>query len=705
MSINSGKRLIHLSQSENIFELDIHDNLQGDAFERVREHLVNHDSILSGLKKNVADSRLKNIARCRMHNAIFVSGSRGSGKTAILHSIPKLLKDPFLKIEKVEALDVIDPTMLASSDDIIVVILSRLAKRVKAKFCTESHSKERREFDRLYSEIGAILKPESAVAGMDMFIDKACRLDLEEKIHEVFMAAANMLGVNYFLLPVDDIDISFSIGHKLMEAIRKYMTTPYVLPVISGDFKMYHQIFATEFYDALTHKLNVAAVSSEEFDKEFYHEAEFAGTVDSHPQENYLIKKAISLSNEYLIKVVPKSRHIPLMEIEELLKHNESNLVIVSDSAGGNQKTEAWQDLEEKIIRLLNRGISLKRKNILIYPKYRSLREYIQFLVSLRSLVGKGKDKLSSADFKQVNAAVSYLQKSGVDAPFIAACNIASLEQGDFSIRKFIEDNIFKYCIKRWRCDDGGKPIYTELRFFISKENLRNVNFENASSNVVNSALKLIYEHSQLRNGNRYFLSADRFFWLLVSLFAHPEEDVSEIVGLIAVDKDCVNKQEPAAEEALGRISVTREFDLAGALEHVAPDFSKYLSEKMDVSANLLAELYMRYADNVDGIGPNGSVMPLGSFFARLTLIFVNALAYLTLDEQKLTENKIATKEFDAKKLKNKDLAFRWNVKTFFEKHPNFEKLYNAFLSSDSKLTVNIGVPPPPPLPTRKDRP
>ena len=63
--------------------------------------------------------------------------------------------------------------------------------------------------------------------------------DLARNFHDLLKCALKILDKKVFLIALDDIDVDFLKGWPVLETLRKYLTTPLIITLLSGDFDLY----------------------------------------------------------------------------------------------------------------------------------------------------------------------------------------------------------------------------------------------------------------------------------------------------------------------------------------------------------------------------------------------------------------------------------------------------------------------------------
>ncbi len=75
--------------------------------------------------------------------------------------------------------------------------------------------------------------------------------DLEQSFHRYIAASLDFIEQKAFLIAFDDIDTDFSKGWPVLEMIRKYLTTPQLITVLSGDLQLYSTLVEKQQWENL----------------------------------------------------------------------------------------------------------------------------------------------------------------------------------------------------------------------------------------------------------------------------------------------------------------------------------------------------------------------------------------------------------------------------------------------------------------------
>ncbi|UMB74940.1 hypothetical protein FXN80_12400 [Dickeya fangzhongdai] len=235
------------------------------------------------------------------HHAVFISGARGAGKTVFLknaeaiwqHETDKQDKNPNLHF-----MPVIDPTLLNINERFSEVIIASVYAAVEEKLTNPATSQTPKDnfYQSLKDLSGALVKPSelAELRGIDRVQKYRSGIHLERYFHQFLIASVSLLGCDALVLPIDDVDMKISNAFEVLDDIRCLLSCPLVLPLVSGDDKLYRHLVTLQFEGELVK--NKEASNAEEGRRE-----------------------ATRLSDAYLTKVFPHPARLPLQPIEQLL--------------------------------------------------------------------------------------------------------------------------------------------------------------------------------------------------------------------------------------------------------------------------------------------------------------------------------------------------------------------------------------------------
>ena len=237
--------------------------IQQEAIKAVRNIISTHLSRVEPfLAQRPGTSRLENTSAShpfysRVHNTIGVMGERGSGKTTFLINLLEQIKNE----SRIEVLRIIDPTLMEDREHILIGVISSIKRCVEAKYRNQNEGSEE-DYKQWWNSLKQLahglhlLKPGGwAEADSEDWGDAQWALeqglknartgaDLEWDFRQYVGQSLRLIGTERgaFLLAFDDIDTSFERGWPVLEVIRKYLTSPQLIILLSGDLSLYSKL-------------------------------------------------------------------------------------------------------------------------------------------------------------------------------------------------------------------------------------------------------------------------------------------------------------------------------------------------------------------------------------------------------------------------------------------------------------------------------
>ena len=258
------KIIIDLSKSLNARSFEGTDIIHKTEFDRVIELINNKITKLKEDDKNYIEIHK------RYNDTITILGSRGSGKTSFLMSILQRYNGH----DDIEIIELIDPTLIEEKGHIFLTLISLITDKVEKKIsknecdpCCKEY-RQRKSWDDKLKRLAAGLPsididnaslysnwhdPEHVMRkGLDAV--KAAK-ELGENFNKIVEEALNVLGKKAFLIAFDDIDVNFNNGWKVLETIRKYLTSPRIITLLSGDLKLFSKAIRKYQWENLGNEL------------------------------------------------------------------------------------------------------------------------------------------------------------------------------------------------------------------------------------------------------------------------------------------------------------------------------------------------------------------------------------------------------------------------------------------------------------------
>ncbi|WP_182417777.1 hypothetical protein [Bartonella sp. HY038] len=260
------------------------------------------------------------IYHTRFHQTVLIEGGRGSGKTNFLirflddYSKPDNGSSNASDKPKVCILPIIDPTLIESKDHILLMIIDLIDKSIE-KFQDNEHTSDSEDY--AYNDAreklaeGLVLLDgigskdvfgqewEDASWAMSEGLRKASkRRNFELKLNNYIETALKILKCEFFILSFDDVDTNFERGYMILEALRKYLTSPQLFVILSGDIELYGRLIRKNIYENFgTDVMKFEGESKNDISKERLQDA------------------VNELEEQYLLKILPPQYRIPMLPL------------------------------------------------------------------------------------------------------------------------------------------------------------------------------------------------------------------------------------------------------------------------------------------------------------------------------------------------------------------------------------------------------
>lgn len=309
------------------------------------------------LARNADEDELADALFCYNGNIIVFEGERGRGKTQMMLSFTRILRN-YTKNRKWETKDgrnpidflgeegqksladarfhvfpPISPSVLEDNQNILFLILSRLYDYASSLL---GHSRKTDENDRnkLIKLFSACLSGIDGIKRGNAFRqsndDKLELADLQDisdgaalrsKFHELVQELNRIEDSGkekgFLVIQIDDADSQIKNGYKAIEDIRKYLVIPNVIIVMSADISFLHKVIIQEqgrFFTGLCEK------------------------------DGALCAELVQMSRKYIDKLIPPSHMVHLPKLEQTIENSPDSLIFcyVFDDTG--ESVFKWMD-------------------------------------------------------------------------------------------------------------------------------------------------------------------------------------------------------------------------------------------------------------------------------------------------------------------------------------------------------------------------
>lgn len=321
------KITIKLSKSLSANKFAEEERIHNKVFEKVLNLIVEQKKASLNYNPEEDDS----LRRC--NNAISIFGERGVGKTSFLMSLRNHLKTAKeddgenLKYGDIYLLPTIDPTLIEEKGHIFLLIISLLDKAVKNCLRKGNTNCDVDVNERRWSKKKALLAkglPSLKLDGMtyhepqwneDEYVmnrgleSVTAAFELEANFHKLVNLALNILEKKAFVLMFDDIDVDFKRGWDLLETARKFLTTPQMILIISGNMKLFSKNVRKQQW----HNLGKELLINEKDEK------------GAHEYYNQLVNE---IEGQYLLKILNSENRVYLYDVGRNIQMNGDEYVV-----------------------------------------------------------------------------------------------------------------------------------------------------------------------------------------------------------------------------------------------------------------------------------------------------------------------------------------------------------------------------------------
>lgn len=245
--------------------IDLSDSTYAHGFEEQnRIHQVEFDAAVNLVVKQInriPEQRNYKLGMLdRVHNTISIFGDRGTGKTSFIRSLFDEIEKRFKEKEDVVILGLIDPTLMEEKAHIFLLIISLINDRVKKVIeegtcepggeaykqrmdwnaCVKKLAKGLPSLDKVENDYNSTSWQDDEFIMQKGLDDIMAAYQLEENFHKMVDMALKILGKKAFVVAFDDIDINMEKGWRVLETIRKYLTPPKIVSLLSGNMYLYN---------------------------------------------------------------------------------------------------------------------------------------------------------------------------------------------------------------------------------------------------------------------------------------------------------------------------------------------------------------------------------------------------------------------------------------------------------------------------------
>lgn len=326
--------------------------LAQDVYKKIADLLAKN---LDNAKKLSDESELDDH---RAHEAILLEGGRGTGKSAILVNLDLYLQKKTDIAKELLILKPIDPTLLEDGDDMFLnIFIAALVRNKEVKKKLDLGGRDAENFYDQLNRLGSALEGSQGqkdAQGIDKIRALISSASIADQVHKLFCQTLKLVGKKLIVLPIDDVDTALQHAYEKIEIVRKYLTSPYTVSIISGDLDLYNEVIWRDIHGRLL--------------------------TDSKVERLNALDRAKELSIAYQRKILPLPRRIAVEKLKSYLENE--NIVLADTKSGEDQGLISFPKFRLWIDALLNERVNGVENSHLELP-LETIREFAQLVSHL----------------------------------------------------------------------------------------------------------------------------------------------------------------------------------------------------------------------------------------------------------------------------------------------------------------------------------
>lgn len=439
------------------------------------------DDLLNEFKGRKAEPKAFSIFDFpRYNNTIFVSGQRGAGKTTFLKTYLSELNN---KGGDIYPVALIDPTLVHTNQPILVEIITCLKRAFERQLVGCKNSDKYHAFREQLSKLAEGLKllrikKEDVDQDASWFLNKAIKnadsgQSLEENLYQLIDVILGSLDKKLLVIAIDDVDNDTSKARDVLETIRKYLSHPQIVIVVSGDLKIYSHIVKTKKLEELS-----------------------AESLIGDEKTNELVEH---LEQQYLVKIFPAEQRIHLKTLQGIL-YDETKEVYLKTNF-----TKQTVNIIEALEGLLTNCLKIDKVHIDTYRDFifeQPIRTILQLFKNVDYRNSNTENISNFSNFIK-NSYIGLLQKEGINSDKLLS---TTLHQNDIGLADFkVNSKYGELETGYYSRTDGEQDSYNVSQLFLASVKS---NFLNSSKSPIGAAFQLIIATGATSNVYLNFVKA-----------------------------------------------------------------------------------------------------------------------------------------------------------------------------------------------------
>lgn len=422
-------------KDENIIQQDVLRKIKDEIIERIETTKANSNKE----SDNIINTPIT-------YNSILISGSRGAGKTSFLFSLRNKLKENTDKENAdIEILDFLDPTLIEEKAHIFFTIISLIKSKLEEKFNETSNDDDFSIYNKKswYENLNKLAKGlpliDGACSKSPDFWDDATHIlskalddvnssfELRKNFEDFLKLSLKILNKKVFLLFIDDVDTKFDKSWSLLETIRKYLSTKYIITILTGDFDLF--------------SMSIRKHQWENFGKDFIGNE----TRNDNEKFEFFKSKITDIEAQYIEKILPVQHRYALRTFKEILEDRTNEIKIKFNDG----KEQEYRKFYKSVFNKFGLYNSFEQEPFEIVIQDFPVRTQMSLLRIFANNVQSGKEddffNIKKFDVTQfVNLFVSYFAKEGMYTSSLTNPEFIDIEILKFLIKNDALENLYQ---------------------------------------------------------------------------------------------------------------------------------------------------------------------------------------------------------------------------------------------------------------------
>ncbi|MEI8618516.1 hypothetical protein P4S63_19320 [Pseudoalteromonas sp. B193] len=347
----------------------------------------------------------------------------------------------------------IDPTLISSKEHVLIILISLIRDKVSNERKTVD-SEDYKSYEKALKELaGGLCQIDGIGASKygDEWEDKSYILEtglnkasegrnLESKFNLFLLRALKILGKRAFVVTFDDIDTQFERGWPVLETVRKYLTSPRLVVLISGDIELYSTLVRAAQLESLGKNVLEYERPSQQFHSHT-HLPVF--------KNDKVMLKANELEEQYMMKVLKPENRVHMLTLHQKATRSEgdnyqTNVIVTSRQEDTNnyQKITLEKFLDRFLINVY--GVTKESERISYYKFILNLpsRTLLQIIKAIKmSFEVESVDTLNNGTISRSNIEQFSISILGIlgTAFNVFEFRVSELSTAQYSWKKLVE--------------------------------------------------------------------------------------------------------------------------------------------------------------------------------------------------------------------------------------------------------------------------